>query len=104
MAGFILVQVLIVAALVFVPMFIIAIGILREPMRAFVLSSWFSIGATFGGFMALALARLVLTHRHSEDINSMLTALFVVAGAAAFGVLAVFVLNKNSRNPPWRRN
>jgi ABC-type spermidine/putrescine transport system permease subunit II len=91
------------AGCLFVPMFLIALAMLRSGTRAFILAGTFSLGATAAGLVSYAVAFTLLSRRHSDDINSVLVALFAVAGAVAGGVLAVFLLSMVTRDPPWRR-
>jgi hypothetical protein len=91
------------AGALFVPTFIVAIAMLKSVGRAFVLAGTFSLGAVTLGLVSFAGATAVLARRHSADVNSILVMLFAVAGAAAGGVLAVLLLGKLARHPPWRR-
>ena len=92
-----------IAAALFVPLFIVAIVMLKSVARAFVLSGTFSIGAVTAGVLAYPAAITILSRRHSDDVNGVLVMLFAAAAAVAGGVLAVWVLGKLSSHPPWRR-
>ncbi|HEU5134398.1 MAG TPA: hypothetical protein VFU13_04565 [Steroidobacteraceae bacterium] len=77
---------------------------LRSPWRAFVLSATFSMGAFLGGLGAFALAMSIVARRHSSSVTDLLVTLFAAAGAVAGGVIAVYLLGRLSKYPPWRRN
>jgi len=89
---------------VFIPLFVIALAILRSATRAFVLSSTFTMGAMIGFFLGV-LAGSWLLEVHPEQ-SGTLVLLFTFAGASAVagGVIALWLLGKMSGNPPWRRS
>jgi hypothetical protein len=91
------------ASALFVPLFIIALVMLKSARRAFVLAGTFSIGAVAAGLLSLAVAMSLSLRRHSDDVNGILVMLFAAAGAVAGGVLAVLLLGKLAKYPPWRR-
>ena len=91
------------AACLFVPMFLIALAMVRSGKRAFILAGAFSLGATATGLVSFATATALVARRHSDEINAMLVMAFAVAGAVAGGVLAVFLLSRLTRDMPWRR-
>jgi len=91
------------AGCLFVPTFVFALAMLRSARRAFVLSAAFSMGALAGGLGAFALALWVVARRHSSSVTDMLVMLFAAAGAVAGGVVAVYLLGRLSKYPPWRR-
>jgi len=87
----------------FVPLFVIALAMLRSPLRAFVLAATFTIGATAGYCLSI-LAAPGLMELHMQEIRShVLLFAFAGAGAVAGGVIAVFLLGKMSARPPWQR-
>jgi hypothetical protein len=91
------------AGYLFVPLFLIALAMLRSGTRALILAGTFSLGATVTGLMSFATAMTLLSRRHSDEINVVLLYTFAAAGAVAGGVLAVFLLSRLTRYPPWRR-
>jgi hypothetical protein len=95
---------LVMAGSLFVPAFAVALAMVRSVRRAFVLSATFSVGALAGGLGALALGSAVIARRHSSEVTEMLVLLFAAAGAAAGGTLAVYLLGRVSKNPPWHRS
>lgn len=87
----------------FVPLFVIALAMLRSPTRAFVLAATFTIGATTGYFLSF-LAAPELMELHMQEIRSHVYLFaFAGAGAVAGGVIAIFLLSKVSAKPPWQR-
>jgi hypothetical protein len=92
-----------VIGMAFTPVFVAAWVFLRSPWRAFALAATFTAGAFAGfvgcGFLGYSLMNSDTTGRPSE--TSLL--LFSTAGAIAGGVLAVWVLNRFSKYPPWKR-
>jgi hypothetical protein len=91
-----------VAAVIFWPTFIIAMAFLRSPSRAFVLSGTFTMGGVVGSALSLA-AAIPLIPREVGDARSYWIFAFCSLGAIAGGVLAVFVLGKLSGQSLWRR-
>jgi hypothetical protein len=61
-------------AVVFWPALIIAMAVLRAPMRAFVLAGAFTLGAMLGSFFSLMAAEPLLG-RHSGDAGTLYTLL-----------------------------
>jgi hypothetical protein len=94
---------LVMAGSLFVPAFAVALAMVRSVRRAFVLSATFSTGALAGGLGALALGIAMIARRHSSEVTEMLVMTFAAAGAAAGGTIAVYLLGRLSRHPPWRR-
>src|SRR5689334_7947963 len=94
---------LVMAGSLFAPTFVVALAMVRSVRRAFVLSATFSMGALAGGLGAWVVAGLAIARRHSSSVTDMLVMLFAAAGAAAGGVIAVYLLGRASRYPPWRR-
>lgn len=97
------ITVLLLGACLFVPAFVIALAMLRSAQRAFLLSASFSLGAVAGGLAAFALAAWLVERRHSGDVTDTLMMVFGVAGAVAGGAIAVYLLGRLSKYPPWRR-
>lgn len=88
--------------IVFIPLFVIALVMLRSSMRAFVLAATFTMGAMLGFFLGVLLASWLL-HLHSQETGSLLLLLaFASASAVAGGALAVWLLGRFSKYPPWR--
>jgi Zn-dependent protease with chaperone function len=98
-----LLPVIIVGMLIFVPMLIIAMAVLRSASRAFMLAGTFTIGG-LAGFAAGLLAGNPIFRPHSEDLPQSMY-LFVFAGLAgvAGGLIAVWLLGKISGQSLWRR-
>jgi len=94
---------MIVIGTAFVPVFIAAVIILRSMGRAFVLAATFTAGA-FAGFVACGLLGDWLMRSPTSGPGSTTSLiLFATAGAVGGGLLAVYLLGKFSRYPPWRR-
>jgi hypothetical protein len=93
---------LLIGACLFVPTFVVALVMLRSTVRAFVLSATFTMGALAGALLALAGVSLI-ARGHSPDVIGVLQAVFVAAGSVGGAVLAVFLLGRLSKFPPWRR-
>ncbi len=92
-----------VVGLQFLPVFIIALLMLRSVKRAFVLSATFTAGA-FTGFVAFGFLGEWLIESQVMGLKSAeLLIAFATAGAVGAGVLAVYVLGKLADYPPWRR-
>jgi hypothetical protein len=100
--GFSAVVFLVIGAWVFVPVFVIALVMLGSALRAFVLSASFTIGGVAGLFVGL-LCFALIGRQHSPDMVSLFQTLVLAAGAMGGGVLAVFLLGKLSKYPPWKR-
>ena len=94
---------IVVCGTAFVPVFIAAWVVLRSAGRAFVLAATFTAGA-FAGFVGGGFLGRWLMHSPATGPGSE-TALiaFATAGAIGGAILAVFMLGKFSRYPPWRR-
>lgn len=98
-----------IGSIVFVPLFIIAFFMLRSGARAFVLSAAFTAGAVIGLFAAFVVPQIVsktfdVTNTlHPPWMAPTLAILYVSAAMIGGGVLAVFLLGKLSKYPPWRR-
>jgi hypothetical protein len=88
---------------VFVPTFIVALVMLRAPLRAFTLSATFTIGAFAGILLSLLGTGLIHNRAQPEWISTTLLVFYLTAAGVAGGVLAVFLLGKLSKQPPWRR-
>jgi hypothetical protein len=87
----------------FVPLFVIALAMLRSARRAFVLAATFTIGATAGYCLSFLVAPELMELHMQEIRTHVLLYAFASAGAVAGGVLAVFLLSKLSARPPWQR-
>ena len=92
-----------VIGLQFLPVFIIALFMLRSVKRAFVLSATFTAGA-FAGFVGFGFLGAKLIELHvMEPGSAALVIAFATAGAVGAGVLAVYFLGRFAKYPPWRR-
>lgn len=89
---------------VFVPLFVIALALLRSPSRAFVLAATFTLGAMLGFFFGVLLGSWLLD-THPQDSSSLaLLTTFASASAVAGGAVAVWLLARFTDHPPWRRH
>jgi hypothetical protein len=93
----------VMSACLFVPVFIVALAMRLPALRALALSGTFSLGAVVGGIFATWLGGLLLGRAHDAAVNDLYGVLFLAAGAAAGGVLAVWLLAKLGATP-WRPN
>jgi hypothetical protein len=100
--GFSAVGLLVFGACVFIPAFVIALVMLSSARRAFVLAATFTMGGLAGLFIGLLTFSLIGRH-HSPDMISLFRTLVLAAGAMGGGVLAVFLIGKVSKYPPWKR-
>jgi hypothetical protein len=90
--------------IVFIPLFVIALAMLKSATRAFVLAATFTGGAMGGFFLGvLGGSRLLNTHPQ-EDASLLLLLTFASASAVAGGAIALWLLGRISGSPPWRRN
>ncbi|HET9474939.1 MAG TPA: hypothetical protein VFO82_13660 [Steroidobacteraceae bacterium] len=89
---------------VFIPLFVIALAMLRSSTRAFVLAATFTMGAMAGFFAGVLLGSWLMDSHPQETGSFALFLTFASASAVAGGVIAVWLLGKLSGNPPWRRN
>jgi hypothetical protein len=92
-----------VVGMAFIPVFIAAWVVLRSGWRALVLAVMFTAGA-LAGFVGGGLVGYSLMTTDSAGPPSFISALlFSTAGAVAGGVLAVWLLGRFSKYPPWKR-
>ncbi len=89
---------------VFIPLFVIALAILRSASRAFVLAATFTGGAMVGYFAGVLLGSQLMDVHPQEGGSLALLLTFASASAVAGGAVAVWLLGKISGNSPWRRN
>ena len=94
----------VMSACLFVPIFVIALAMRLPPLRALAISGTFTLGAVAGAIIATWLGGLVLGRAHDAEFNDLFGVIFLAAGAAAGGVLAVWLLAKLSKSVPWRRD
>jgi uncharacterized membrane-anchored protein len=87
---------LLVAACVFVPVFGIALVMLKSPRRAFSNASMFALGSVAGFWLAGTVAGLAVGHAVGSEFRNAFGIAFVTGGAVAGGVLAVWALNRKS--------
>jgi hypothetical protein len=92
-----------VAAGVFVPVFVIALILLKQVSRAFVIAAVFATGATAGFLLAALAGHWAVGRAIATEIREAMLVAFATAGAVAGGVLAVWALEKNNKEAPWRR-
>jgi len=93
----------VVVGLAFVPTFIAGVFILRSLARAFVLSAGFTLGA-FAGFAGSGFLGAWLMRSRSMDPDSTTVLIcFATAGAIGGAILALYLLGRFAKNPPWRR-
>jgi hypothetical protein len=101
--AFVAVAWVIVVGAAFLPVFIVALFMMHSVGRAFVLSAAFTAGA-LAGFVGCGVASGWLLQTRTMEFGS--TALligFATAGAIGGGILAVYILGRFSKYPPWRR-
>ena len=85
-----------VAACVFVPVFGIALAMLRSTRRAFSIASVFALGSVLGFWIAAAFVGLAVGHASSPEFRDAFGSAFVTGGAVAGGVLAVWALGRKT--------
>jgi hypothetical protein len=91
-----------VAAGVFVPVFVIALIMLKQLTRAFVIAVVFAVGATVGFLLAALAGQWAVGRAIAAEYRDAMLVAFATAGAVAGGVLAVWALQRNSKEAPWR--
>ncbi|HET9864108.1 MAG TPA: hypothetical protein VFP37_11735 [Steroidobacteraceae bacterium] len=95
---------LLLASVVFWPIFIVALAFLRfSAVRAFVLAGTFTLGAVVGAALSLAAAVPLIPREVGGDAHDYYVFAFVSLGAVGGGVLAAFLLGKLSGQSLWRR-
>ena len=92
-----------VAACVFVPMFVIALIMVKSALRALTVAALFSVGSVLGFVLAAALADWAVGHGVGSDVRQVMSVAFAVGGAVAGGVIAVWILERNNPHRPSRR-
>jgi hypothetical protein len=85
-----------VAACVFVPVFGIALVMLRSAKRAFSNASMFALGSVAGFWIAATVAGLAVGHAAGSEFGDAFGIAFATGGAVAGGVLAVWVVNRKN--------
>lgn len=92
-----------VVGFAFVPIFIAAFVMLRSFGRAFLLAATFTAGA-FVGFLGCGVLGGWILDSHLMDTQSTAILIsFATLGAIGGGILALSVLGRFSKYPPWRR-
>ena len=92
------------AAWIFIPVFIVAVVMLRSAGRALVLALTFTIGAAAGYLAALAGGRGLMRSQMGAPPADVMLVIFISAAAIVGGILAVFILGRFSKTSPWRRS
>jgi hypothetical protein len=92
-----------VAGSVFVPVFVIALIMLKQLSKALVIAVVFAGGATAGFLLAGLAGNWAVGRAVAAETRDALLVAFATAGAVAGGVLAVWGLAKNNKDAPWRR-
>jgi hypothetical protein len=97
------IQVFFIAACVFVPIFAIALAMLKSAKSAAGIAAVFALGSVGGFFIAAGVADLVVGHAVGHDVRDAFGAAFATGGAVAGGVLAVWALDRMSGGGLWRK-
>jgi hypothetical protein len=92
-----------VALGIFVPIFIIALVMLKSPLRALSVAAVFALGSTAGFILASMLTQWAVGHAIGAEWRGAFIVAFTLGGTVAGGVLAVSAIDRGSANPPWRR-
>ena len=98
------VTVTLVAACIFVPIFVIALVMLRSLLAAFTLAAVFALGSACGFILTAMVATLAIGHAVDSPTRDALFVALATSGAVAGGVLAVWIVDRNNKNRPWRRS
>src|SRR5687768_11114902 len=85
-----------VAICVFVPIFAIALFILKSAGRAFSIAAVFALGSVLGWCIAGYLAQAAVGRAVSPEVRDAFGAAFSTGGAVAGGVLAVWLLTRKT--------
>src|SRR4051812_38730365 len=88
---------LVLGAVVFVPLFVIALVRLPSVRHAFLVSACFSMGAMAGFFVSFLLASLAIPRHLDAAWNGIPGFIFVSAGAVGGAALAVALLRRYMR-------
>jgi hypothetical protein len=94
---------MLLGAVVFVPLLVIALVRFASPAIAFAVSAAFSIGAMAGFFGSWLIAWQLIPRHLNEAWNGVLLFLFVSAGAIGGAALALGLLRRIGGNRNWRR-
>ena len=92
-----------VVGMAFIPVFIAAWVVLRSGWRALVLAAMFTAGALAGFVGGGLVGYSLMTTDSAGPPPGISVLLFSIAGAVAGGVLAVWLLGRFSKYPPWKR-
>jgi hypothetical protein len=92
----------IVIGMAFIPTFVIAMLMLHSVVRAFILAAAF-MGGAFAAFVSFGFLGAWLLRTEGGRGSEAAVITFATAAAIGGGVLAVYLLGKVSKYPPWRR-
>jgi hypothetical protein len=98
------ITVILVAACIFVPIFVIALVMLRSVLAALSLAAVFALGSACGFMLTAMVAQLAVGHAVGSPTRDALFIALATSGAVAGGVLAVWAIDRNNKNRPWRRS
>jgi|SRR6187455_1056161 uncharacterized membrane protein YdfJ with MMPL/SSD domain len=93
-----------VAISIFVPIFVIALVLLRSLLAAFSLAAVFALGSACGFMLTAMVAQLAIGHSVDSATREALFCALATSGAVAGGVLAVWAVDRKNKNRPWRRS
>ena len=96
---------IVLPVVVFLPVFIVALVMLRAVGRAFVLATTICAGLFGGTLVGLLCTKLLLSASRPNlpHENGTVVVLLALACTIAGTFIALYALNKFSKYPPWRR-
>lgn len=83
-----------VATCVFVPVFGIALAMLRSARKAFSIAAVFALGSVLGFWIAATFVGMAVGHAVGPEVRAAIMTAFVTGGAVTGGVLAVWALSR----------
>ena len=97
MIGPLTIQLGIVFLCVFVPLFIVAVVMMKSVRRAFSVAAVFAAGSTLGYVLAAAGSEWAVGRGVSHETRDAMRVAFSAAGAAAGGAVALWAFIRRSR-------
>ena len=80
-----------------VPLFVVALLMMKSPRRAFGVAVVFAAGATLGYVLAAAAAQWAVGRGVGQETRDVMKIAFAAAGAAAGGAIALWTYLRRSR-------
>jgi hypothetical protein len=97
MIGPLTIQIGIVFLCVFVPLFIVALVMMKSVRRAFSVAAVFAAGSTLGYVLAGAASQWAVGREVAQETRQAMMIAFSAAGAAAGGAIALWAFLRRTR-------